>query len=1037
MTRKDLAKKLGLSKSQSDAVGLEASKAIVAGAGSGKTTTLATSVIADLIVDSVDPKEICVATFTRSAANNLIDKIIDLSNQFDYRGDLSQLTIGTIDSIQLDIVKNNSLKTGLSPSTRIGDDFEINILKERAFEKAKNDLAVNNPEKIQLLAEVFSGKLTFKQWVNTLAKTDQLTFKDIDLPSLQTDQLITQLKEIDDESKPVQRFIDNVISQLENNYLVNEDVPDKIKKEYPTTYQLFKKVAATKNSYLLGNYREALNDLFKNYQKYYRAFKKEEELVTYLDIENAANLLIDNLDEGDLFKIIYLDEAQDTSKTQQDNFKRLLKPNGKIIIIGDIRQTIYSWRNASPESFADWVNELGAVQLTDNYRSTKKIIDAVNLISKDLRSFNNYQEMTFPLDESEEKDVSLKVLLNMKMSPEERSPTSNAANDVEAPVIAQIVKDYLNENNIALKDTCIIARTNGRVDLIAKELVKLGLEAEAFFKDDLSTAKETRTPIALLKLFADPTDDQAFIEIMSGPLFLFGADQIEMLSLKRTDKETLLEASLVEDEDLPDLKEFSELFLKLYKNKGQYRLVDRIQFILNRFQYQSVIDGVDPTNTSVKNFQKLISLFSAAEDKFGPVAKSILNNIEADLFSKEEYSKANDLNEAIKVMTIHNSKGLEFPFVVYADFGYMSSNNKDPLIFNNNEFGLKINKADDFNFQTISEQEQIRSGPEEDRCLYVALTRAEKELLILARGRVNKDSQLIFSDQITPFLNKIDFDDFAGERLAKTVNIKNQDFDLEIIPVSRSTMPSPKEVKKEKDIFHLPFSSKKESFYLDQISYTKLTDWQACSLRRYLEHDLRLSETVDIQRNSTGARERGILIHNLLAEVDWDNQASDHSVEVQDFLKTKTAQKIFQTKSPVEVEKQFEMQLASQKIKGIIDLFFIEDQVAFLIDWKTGQKDFDYSLQQKIYALAIFSSNKEIKEVRSIWQHRDFADEKIFTDKDKLSKDVEAEIKAIFNKDPEPAVLTLTEAKQSPICLDCPGLLKICPISQLLKEKNS
>jgi superfamily I DNA/RNA helicase len=156
MTRKDLAKKLGLSKSQSDAVGLEASKAIVAGAGSGKTTTLATSVIADLIVDSVDPKEICVATFTRSAANNLIDKIIDLSNQFDYRGDLSQLTIGTIDSIQLDIVKNNSLKTGLSPSTRIGDDFEINILKERAFEKAKNDLAVNNPEKIQLLAEVFS-----------------------------------------------------------------------------------------------------------------------------------------------------------------------------------------------------------------------------------------------------------------------------------------------------------------------------------------------------------------------------------------------------------------------------------------------------------------------------------------------------------------------------------------------------------------------------------------------------------------------------------------------------------------------------------------------------------------------------------------------------------------------------------------------------------------------------------------------------------------------------------------------------------------
>jgi ATP-dependent exoDNAse (exonuclease V) beta subunit len=1040
MTRKELANNLGLSKSQAEAVGLTTSKAIVAGAGSGKTTTLAASVIADLIIDQVDPKEICVATFTRSAANNLTDKIIDLANRFDYIVDLSQLTIGTIDSIQLNIVKNNSLKTGLSPSTRIGDDFETNILKERAFEKVKNDLALTNPDSIELLAEVFYGNLTFKQWAGALEQTDQLSLKSPSLPDLSIDDLITSLETIarKENKKPIEKFVAKATLQLKEG-LVTESFPKYLKENYPEIGAQFEEAAGIKNSYLLDNYREALSSLFSGYKTYYQEFKNQEELVTYLDIEKATAELIDDLEEEDLFQMIYLDEAQDTSKTQQENFKRLLKEGGKIIIIGDIRQTIYSWRNASPESFSNWVDELGSVQLTDNYRSTKKIIDTVNLISKNLNSFHNYQNMTFPLEADEEKDVSLKILLNMKLTEEDQAPKGNAANDVEAPVIAQIVKDHILENNLALKDTCVIARTNGRVDLISKELVKIGLEAEAFFRDDLSIAKETRTPIALLRLFADPRDDQALIEILSGPLFLFGADQIEMLSLKRAEEETLLEVALIEDPDFPDLKEFSELFFELYKNKGQYRLVDRIQFLLNRFQYQAVIDAVDPTSTSVKNFQKLISLFSAAEEKFGPVAKSIFENIEADLFSKEEYSKANDLNEAIKVMTIHNSKGLEFPFVVYADFGYKKPHGgSDPILFDQGQFGIRVNKAADYNFQKISKEEKLRSIPEEDRCLYVALTRAERELLILARGKFH-NNKFDFSEQITPFLNQVELDDFYGENLKKEIAVEKINFDLEAIPVSRSLEHDQDPIEKEKEISHLPFSSKKEKFYLDKISYTKLTDWQACSLRRHLEHDLRLKETIDLGGFSTGAREKGILIHTLLAEIDWNEpiNINNYQDEVKTFLETKTAKKIIKTKNKVETEKRFELQLAGQRIKGAIDLFFIEDETAFLVDWKTGKKDFDYSLQQKIYALAIFSSNKNIDKVHSIWQYQDSVDEKIFTDKDQLAKAVQEEIESIFNKEPEPVVLNLSEAEKSLVCLDCPGLLKICPISQLLKEETS
>lgn len=1030
MNRNEVAQKLGLSKEQTKAVSLNKSSAIIAGAGSGKTTTMAASIIADLL-GGTDPALICATTFTRSAASNLSEKIIEMATKLNYSGPIEKITVGTIDSILLNIMKNHSLKTNLSPLISIGSETELKKNSALAWEMAKDSLAEKYPQDFIMVSRVFGGRLEFEKVEAVLKMINKNSvYKDPDFFLEDQRKLITALekKQKVATKKHIQENLDILIDAIENQtgpVKIDESlIRDTFRRDEPDLSERAELYLIAASSLYLEPERAAVIRCFQVYQDFYERLNYNLEIASYKDIELECLGLFERGLAKDQFISIYVDEAQDTSKSQQMAMKNLLSPEGKIIIIGDLRQSIYSWRGASPDDFSKWASELGAVELSDNYRSAKNIVSAINLISRNMDFIKtDYQDMQAV--SSQKGKVSFKMLVNHKAG---SGATHLASDEVEAPVIAKLVQEKI-DSGANPGDICVISRTNKRVDLISRELRDLGVEVEAFFSQDPFKTKEAAAPLALLSLFADPKNEQALVRLLSSPAFFLGADEIEYL----TSLDTPLIDSIKEDERL---KKFRDTFFELYKNRQNYRLVERIWSILSELEYFSVIDSLDLTRSSLKTSDRIFSALEEIESRTGPVAKAILNETEFSQKTKNEYSKSDSSDDAVQVMTLYNAKGLEFPIVFYTDLGSSPTMpEKNPILIYKDKIGIRVDGVCNLDFFEGKKENNTRYIKEEERCIYVGLTRAEKELVIITRSRFssgqiqfkNRSVESIFSH--TDFSAVID----EGEISEGVVDVC---FGDEVFPMD---VYLPRLFEKEetlKETIKLSktaiFDSKKDDFYRGNLSYTKLSEWKACSMRRFLENDLGLRKTDEsIKFESSGARKRGIAIHKSLAQIDWKNlDANNFSKDLEKFINSEAGRLISSWPGEIFTEEKFEFQIKNQRIRGVFDVLLLSDREVVIVDWKTGQDRDQFDLQKLIYAEAGFLINKNIESVKTIWQFQDKAVSEVFKNRESLQ--LESAVDLIFSSRPEPIV----KDKVSPICQGCPGLVQICPVSFSLQTKK-
>ncbi|SDG79315.1 UvrD-helicase domain-containing protein [Winogradskyella thalassocola] len=438
---------------------------------------------------------------------------------------------------------------------------------------------------------------------------------------------------------------------------------------------------------------------------------------------------------GEKFKHYFIDEFQDTSKMQWENLVPLLEnalsaANGTAMLVGDAKQAIYRWRGGEAEQFIKLYNkienpfqlEAEVLTLDSNYRSSKAVIEFNNsffeFLSKTAFSETAYADLyekaTQKMHNSSEGYVNLNFLDIQK---------DDDSHELYASQVLQTIKECQN-NGFPLDDICVLVRKRKEGVVIAKYLNENGIKITSSETLLLKNSDKVNFINSFLKLLIQPNNDSLKVEVLS---YLAEQHHIE-------DKHQFFVTYLREDLDAM----FSELKqLNIYIDKNQclqlplYELVEHVVRLFNlnetsdaylQFYLDVVLEFTQKQNTDVAAF---VNYFEKKEDNLSVVTPENMN--------------------AVQIMTIHKSKGLEFPVVIfpYADLNIYRElepkvwfpveaenyNTFDTLLLNYNKDVENFGDTGTLIYNTHQSQLEL----DNINLLYVVLTRAVEQLYIISK----------------------------------------------------------------------------------------------------------------------------------------------------------------------------------------------------------------------------------------------------------------------------------------------------------------
>lgn len=525
-------------------------------------------------------------------------------------------------------------------------------------------------------------------------------------------------------------------------------------------------------------YMKAASDFLTCFSENFKKRKIENNCIDFSDILHAAiNILTykdhdNNVCKTDVakqyaekFKYILVDEYQDTNYAQDMLFEAVSRDKENLFFVGDVKQSIYGFRQAIPQLFIDKriryhesVDEgyPANIYLGRNFRSRRGITDWVNFVFSQIMTNETcnidyaQKEMLVcgaPYPEKSGSDVEIDALDTGKIE-------GGSQSEKEAAFIAYRIEQLLKskekittpqgEREIQKGDICILLRAiSSKGNVYANALEERDISYVFDSNDSLFETAEIRTMLSLLKVIDNPLDDIAVMGIMMSPIFAFSADDVSRVRLEGGNKETLYKCACVCAENGD---EKCERFLKSLAKFRLYSSVMSVDELIGRLidetGYESIV--LSMSNGEARRTDLYI---------FRDYAKSILANsvlgLSAFLRLIEKIRKnGSDIapaprslsdNDAVRIMSIHKSKGLEFPVCIVAgcssklNFSDCSSSmivDVDygvGLVGRDNSRGIVYETVNHLALKSVKRRSLIK---EEMRVLYVAMTRAKEKLIM-------------------------------------------------------------------------------------------------------------------------------------------------------------------------------------------------------------------------------------------------------------------------------------------------------------------
>ncbi len=455
------------------------------------------------------------------------------------------------------------------------------------------------------------------------------------------------------------------------------------------------------------------------------------------------------------FKCVLVDEFQDTDNIQWNLIKKFFNNNNHFLLcVGDPKQAIYKFRGGDIETYLDArSNAIEVFNLTDNYRSSKKLLDIINKIYKNglKNSKLNYRKLTSRVNENINSDFKFKAAFEIV-------EFSKKDNDIEDIVTRYIVNFILNNKEIDINKIAILTLNNSQCLDLKNKLLQFNLPCKIQNKQNIF-------------------DTEA-----SSLLFLF----IKCLLYPRLYKNiTLLAASKIIEIDLEELVDYGisnklEILInkcitwsKELREKGFLNIVNEL---LINYESSSILQDSD-LNSNLFQLSEIIEIELINNDfNLNKVFKWYKNQLDHSLrsctgedFYKKDYNPQNGIN----LYTIHSSKGLEFDMVLCPYLSIISNKSrkiKGPIWKSNIDRNIYINISNNYEkVENFKLTEEIDLFKESERLIYVALTRSKYKLIVF---NDLEDKNNILNNDLLSNLENINIHKSTSEDIIEKDKIK-------------------------------------------------------------------------------------------------------------------------------------------------------------------------------------------------------------------------------------------------------------------------
>ena len=553
------------------------------------------------------------------------------------------------------------------------------------------------------------------------------------------------------------------------------------------------------------HYHEDTWELAKTFQTFmsdfvetYRERKRQENAFEFADISHYTIEILENFPQvreayQERFHEVMVDEYQDTNHIQE-RMLELLSNGHNRFMVGDIKQSIYRFRQADPQIFnekfqryAQNPKEGKLILLKENFRSSSEVLSATNdvfgrLMDQEVGEINydSMHQLVFANTKlTPNPDNKAEFLLYDKDDSGQEGEESDADTKLTGEmrlVIKEILKLH-QENCVAFKEIALLTSSRSRNDQILLALSEYGIPVKTDGEqNNYLQSLEVQVMLDTLRVIHNPLQDYALVALMKSPMFSFDEDELARLSLqKAADKvqENLYEKLLHAQKQATEQKELIHKALEEKLNQFMdildswrlyaktHSLYDLIWKIYNdRFYYDYV--GALPNGPARQANLYALALRADQFEKSNFKGLSrFIRMIDQVLEAQHDLASVAVAppKDAVELMTIHKSKGLEFPYVFILnmdqDFNKQDSMS-DVILSRQNGLGVKyIAKVEtgaveahypktiklsipSLTYRQNEEELQLASFSEQMRLLYVAMTRAEKKLYLVGKGSREK-----------------------------------------------------------------------------------------------------------------------------------------------------------------------------------------------------------------------------------------------------------------------------------------------------------
>lgn len=779
----------------------------------------------------------------------------------------------------------------------------------------------------------------------------------------------------------------------------------------------------------------------------YDALKREKKVVDFNDLEHMCIRILSS-DDGntardyrEYFEEIYVDEYQDSNLTQEELLKYIARDDN-LFMVGDVKQSIYSFRLARPQLFMEKYKDTGRILRIDlhhNFRSRSCVLDTVNelfgqIMSDDLGGIA-YDDAARLRAGAKYPDVSEKNVSELLLIPSQSKINDR---DLEAGAIASRIKDLIKELKVfdptdddpqrmrplKYSDIVILLRSaKGWDERFSRVLSDEGIPVHVMSRTGYFGANEVSILLDYLTVLDNPLQDIPMAAVLRSAFGCFNDEELAMLHSGFTAGSLYESVRMCAEEPVSENAPKADYEIK----KKAVRFIERYDHFREKTGYTSVhellleiIDGeygvyISALNDGKRRLANLNMLLKKAADYGKTSYKGLFHFVRYIQMLKKyevDYGEANILDEndnAVRIMTIHKSKGLEFPVCFIAGM-HKKYNLMDARasIIPDIDIGLGIELTDPVRRikmttsvkQAVAKKKLYETLAEEERILYVAMTRAKEKLIMT--GIVNDVDEALSQDRgiircssyldlvlhgfnnaglASLKINTVSAGTLIDSKIRETVRTEaGREELLRLAGMTKGQTeifsdPGVADMLKQRFSFRYPYENEKNSF--EKISVTELKrrsslmegteDKEQPDMTKELYPKEELSPYIPDfileQEKEVPSALHGSAVHRIFELWDYDRGTEDKDIldffeyvkdkglmgpelvnciglrEVSDFLNSSLASRMGNAFRYGQLyrEQPFIFGIDGVLVQGIIDAYFIEDDRIVIVDYKTDR----------------------------------------------------------------------------------------------------